>query len=104
MSCLKCGVTSCVHNSEHCCCKNEIIVEGSEATTVEGTCCGSFDERRKESFRNQFEFPKEQAKISCEAANCIYNRNRVCQAERVDITGNGAASAVQTECATFRMK
>ncbi|MFR8032812.1 MAG: DUF1540 domain-containing protein [Lachnospiraceae bacterium] len=104
MSCLQCSVATCVHNSEHRCCKNEIIVEGAKARSIPETCCGSFDERRGETFKNQFETPNTTAKISCEVCNCIYNKEHVCQAERVDIAGNGASAATQTECSTFRQK
>ena len=104
MSCLHCSVASCVHNSEHYCCKNEIIVEGTRANTIPETCCSSFDERHGESFKNQFETPNSTAKISCEVCNCVYNKDHLCHAARVDIAGNGASSAIQTECATFRQK
>ena len=31
MTRLDCTVTTCVHNAEKCCCKQGILVEGSEA-------------------------------------------------------------------------
>lgn len=99
-----CSVTSCMHNSESCCCKNEIMVDGQNATTSENTCCASFDERRGESFKNSYETPDEHLKINCEASQCVYNDNMICKADHVDISGNGADSARGTVCATFTCK
>ena len=46
MTRLECTVTSCVHNSEKCCCKQGILVEGANARECCDTCCGSFEENR----------------------------------------------------------
>lgn len=104
MTGLKCGVTSCAHNCDHCCCKDEIIVEGNHATESHNTCCGSFDSRERERYVNMNETPNGQLKVGCEAVNCVYNENRFCHADHIDISGGGAGTAEQTECATFKMR
>ena len=43
MTKLDCNVTGCLHNSENCCCKNVIVVEGQTAREKCDTCCGSYD-------------------------------------------------------------
>lgn len=101
MTRLDCTVTNCLHNSDRRCCKQAIIVDGREATDREETCCGSFDENREATFRNVFKTPENRLEIDCEAINCIYNENRHCHAEHVDVSGDGARKAEHTQCATF---
>ncbi|OUQ17862.1 DUF1540 domain-containing protein [Lachnoclostridium sp. An14] len=104
MTKLDCNVTSCVHNADNCCCKQEIIVEGSSANKRCDTCCGSFDESRDGSFKNMFKSPESRLEIECEAVNCVYNASRRCTADRVGITGLGASKAGDTECSTFKAR
>ena len=54
MTRLECTVASCVHNSEKCCCKQGILVEGVNARESCDTCCGSFEENRGGLFKNLF--------------------------------------------------
>ena len=51
MTRLECTVASCVHNSEKCCCKQGILVEGVNARESCDTCCGSFEENRGGLFK-----------------------------------------------------
>lgn len=104
MTRLECNVTTCLHNAEHCCCKGAIIVDGEHASECYETCCGSFDKRGDETYHNRFETPEVETKVECEAVKCIYNENKYCTAERIDISGNGATLPSQTECATFRSR
>lgn len=104
MTRLDCTVTTCIHNSDERCCKQAIIVDGSEAKDTYDTCCGSFDENREGSFKNVFKTPESRLEIDCEATNCVYNRERHCEAERIGIIGDGASDASHTECATFLMR
>ncbi len=46
MTKLECSVKTCVHNSDNCCCKAAIAVDGAKAKNVEDTCCASFDENK----------------------------------------------------------
>lgn len=104
MTKLDCNVTSCVHNSENCCCKHGIVVEGQTAKDRCDTCCGSFDENKEGSFKNIFKTPESRLEIDCEAVNCIYNEGRHCQAEHIDVCGDGASKAEHTQCATFKTR
>lgn len=104
MTTLKCSVQNCVHNSDQCCCKSAIIVDGSHAESKDNTCCGSFDEKRGENFKNSYESPNTSLRVECEAINCVYNTNRLCSADKIDISGMKASSAEATECSTFRMR
>lgn len=104
MTKLDCTVTNCLHNSDNRCCKQAIIVDGYDAREKEETCCGSFDENREGSFRNVFKTPENRLEIDCEAVNCIYNENRHCHAEHIDVSGDGASRAEHTQCATFAVR
>lgn len=99
-----CTVTNCIHNSDRCCCKSEILVDGSSAKDKEATCCSSFDRRHGDSFRNSYETPDKKLRIECNAVQCIYNANRYCSADQVDINGSSATDAAGTQCSTFRAK
>ena len=70
----------------------------------EGTCCGSFDENREGAFKNIFKTPESRLEVDCEAVNCIYNEGRHCQAEHIDVCGDGASRAEHTQCATFTVR
>jgi len=104
MTKLECSVTNCLHNSDHRCCKQAIIVDGHDAKTKDETCCGSFDENKEGAFQNVFKTPENRLEIDCEAVQCIYNENRHCAAEHIGISGDGASRAEQTLCATFKMR
>lgn len=104
MTRLDCNVTSCLHNSESCCCKSEIMVDGSQARNSADTCCGSYDENRGGAFTNLFKTPEKQLSVGCEAVNCAYNQEYRCKAEHIAIAGDGASEAAQTKCSSFKMR
>lgn len=102
MTSLGCNVTNCGYNEDRCCCRTEIEVMGSKAEEKDCTCCGSFDSDC--DCRNSVSGPKESLYVHCEAANCIYNEDLVCSADRIDIQGASANNAGQTICASFTCK
>ncbi len=104
MTKLDCNVTSCIHNSDSCCCKSAIIVEGNQAKDSYDTFCGSFDENKDGSFRNVFKTPESKLEVDCEAYNCVYNEDRHCSADHIGIAGDGAREAGHTECSTFKTR
>ena len=104
MTKLDCSVKNCVHNSDNCCCKEAIVVDGCKAKECCETCCGSFSENDGGMFKNLFKTPEKSLKIDCEAVNCKHNEDHRCTAGHVGITGDGASEAEQTECATFEMR
>lgn len=104
MTRLECTVTNCLHNAENRCCKQAIVVDGSEAQDNYETCCGSFDQNLEGSYRNLFKTPENRLEIDCEAINCVYNSDRRCGAERIGIVGDGASEPGHTECATFTLR
>lgn len=104
MTQLACNVTNCLHNSDNRCCKQTIIVDGHQAKDAHETCCGSFDENKEGFFQNVFKTPENRLEVDCEAHKCVYNEDRHCVAEHIDIAGDGANKAEYTECATFKAR
>ena len=46
--------------------------------------------------------PSQKIKVACEACECKYNEDRVCEAGKIDISGVSACKCEQTECSTFQ--
>lgn len=103
MTDLGCNVKSCEHNKDNCCCLSSIQVTGSSACNCDNTCCSSYDEASK-SASNSAKTPKLNLSIACEAVNCIYNEEKRCNANHVDISGVCATNEEETVCATFSRK
>ena len=105
---LKCDATNCVHNRSYECKAGTRHVSGRGAVEVEGTSCTTFVERDSSSITNSLAgYPSEKesffnssnnsfvnssgqsttqpSDIRCEAHNCIYNENKECYAENVQI-------------------
>lgn len=104
MTRLDCNVTGCMHNAENCCCLSSITVGGKTAEKKCDTCCASYDEKTGGAFTNAFKTPESELRVACEAENCIYNKNKLCVAEHIGITGGNATQARQTECSSFRAR
>lgn len=54
--------------------------------------------------KNASESPKINLSISCEASNCVYNEDKKCSADHIDISGICAQDASETVCASFKCK
>ncbi len=100
MTYLDCSATGCMYNADHCCCKGDIRVEGSEAHKTAETCCGSFKERRGDG-TNVAKRVSKSVDVSCEACNCEFNKDKKCSAEHIGIAGSNACTCQETECASF---
>lgn len=101
---LKCAATNCSYNVEHCCSKGDIMVGGSQAEKRCDTCCESFVDRSKDTYKSALDHACRTISIDCEACNCSYNSGYKCHAAKVDIGGAGACNCGDTECDTFHMK
>ncbi|MGI6031218.1 MAG: DUF1540 domain-containing protein [Eubacteriales bacterium] len=108
MPSLQCNVTNCANNCEQHCCRPIIKVEGQEASKACDTSCRNFVQQGHQPTSGAVPGAYSQANlnidIKCAATGCAYNRNHMCSAPSVDITGMGASQSGQTECHTFRAK
>ncbi|MEG0014831.1 MAG: DUF1540 domain-containing protein [Cellulosilyticaceae bacterium] len=96
---LNCGVSNCAHNSEDCCCLNQIGVAGDAANNSIETCCSNFSEQTGAT--NSMESPNAALEVECQANNCTHNDNCKCCAQSIDIAGQGASNCVDTCCSSF---
>lgn len=105
MTTLECNATHCTYNDERKCSKGDISVGGKDACESRETCCESFVKAgsgTQNSCGCGHARPK--ADISCDAKNCVHNRDCKCQAECVGINGGNAETVQQTECSEFCCK
>lgn len=103
MTNLGCNAKSCNYNKDCCCCLSSIQVAGHDACTCDNTCCSSYSDS-KDTATNTIKSPKLSLSIACEADNCIYNADKHCNADHVDISGISATDSEDTVCATFTCK
>ena len=101
---LRCAAINCTYNKDRYCSKGDIMVGGSQAEKSVETCCESFVDKSRDTYKSALNHPSKTISIDCEACKCIYNKDYKCHAERVDIGGSNACHSRETECATFRME
>ena len=101
MTYLDCTVTGCVYNEDRCCTKGDIRVDGHQAKRTEETCCSSFRRRGENSVQNAAKRVSKEIDVSCEACNCMFNRDKKCAAEHIGIAGGNACTPGETECSSF---
>ncbi len=101
---LSCSVKNCYYNEAKKCCREEIQVQGEDATVVDATYCGSFKEKLDGATAKACHCegsPENSLDVKCEAKNCIFNDNARCHAAEIGIAGDGAKHESQTECGSF---
>ena len=113
---LSCSATNCVHNVSGLCSANTINVKGSEAHTSNSTMCETFAEKGLKNalanvanmnvvgeFKQIFNSSSIEMSpaIRCEAQNCLYNEDKICKANNVQIDGRSALTSSKTSCETF---
>ncbi len=103
MPSISCNAQECVHNKNNCCCLSNVKIGGENAKYAEKTNCENFCECNG-SAENRAQSACMCQSIDCDATNCIYNNDKICNADRIDVIGAEAHKAHQTECYTFRMQ
>ena len=99
---LRCTVQTCMHNKQNYCDLASIEVKGDTATTIDGTCCGSFVERKDgNAVSNVTGEASPLSVVDCKARHCMYNKDCKCQAGRISVEGSTACKYDDTVCATF---
>ena len=102
---LKCRATTCSNNCRHLCALTAIHVDGSTACKPCETCCGSFTPAMTSTTNAVGHTDvRPETRIKCHARECVYNKDMMCAADSVQISGAGADRSGDTECATFRSR
>ncbi|MCT8976406.1 DUF1540 domain-containing protein [Clostridium sp. CX1] len=114
---LRCSAKNCYNNVNEFCIASSIHVMGEEANTSPDTMCDTFLEKTDADAMSHFTnrnlagefrqlFSADTVELSpdivCEAQNCVYNVNRICSADFVQVHGPNARTSESTECETFR--
>lgn len=115
---LSCDARKCVNNINGLCDAYMIHVTGVQARESSSTDCGTFAEKgilstttsrfTNSNLMGEFKqlFTNESIEMSphikCEAQNCIYNVNTICEAENVQVHGPEAQNSGSTQCETFK--
>lgn len=112
---LKCNATNCLYNANHLCAAEEIEVQGDHAMGSRFTYCGTFSSKDAGNYLSSIgnmnyssaakqlvsEGEVMDPKVLCNAVNCTYNSEKVCNADFVEIQNEVSSTAEQTECQTF---
>ena len=99
---LRCSVGACTNNAHGLCALNGISVSGG--LSKENTSCVSFT--NGPSYSNSIGGQvSENAEISCQAKDCVYNQSCSCQASSIEICNCGSSNSCDgTECGSFKCK
>lgn len=98
---LRCTVQTCLHNKQNYCDLSTIEVKGSSATSIDGTCCGSFVERKGNTTSDVTGSASPTSAVDCKATHCMYNKECKCHAGKISVEGSNACKSDDTVCATF---
>ena len=108
---LKCGVTHCTYWVEQYCVREGITVKGDTALKENETRCSSFKHSNRERAEKNYNLeigtfgnPNKYLDVSCEAVNCVFNRNLLCYAKDIKIDGTRAKQSRETFCSSFQLK
>ena len=105
MTKLDCNVVTCAYNSNKKCKRENITVGGQEAIKPSETACESFYPKGTNTMNSlDQEGPKNALNIACKAVTCVYNKNKKCTADHINIAGVHAVATGETECGTFQCK
>lgn len=94
---VNCNATNCLYNFSRECKAGSINVDGQSAMSTSGTTCTTFVDKSQSSFVNSVDHSDTYTgNIRCEAYNCVYNKDKDCHAEKVEIDAQNA------RCNTFK--
>lgn len=114
---LRCSAISCANNVNEFCVARTIHVTGNSAHSSRETDCDTFIEKGDIHSTSHFtnrnltgefaqlfsgETVEMSPDIACEAEKCIYNVNRLCSADFVQIHGEEGRASGYTQCETFK--
>ena len=105
MTKLDCNVVTCTYNSNKKCKRENITVGGQEALKPSETACESFYPKGTNTMNSfDHEGPKTALNIACKAVTCVYNKDKKCTADHINIAGVHAVATGETECGTFQCR
>ena len=98
---LRCNATRCIHNNENYCYAGRISIEGKLADDIDDTYCSTFKEKNYQQFTSSTGIdtpnPINTNQIKCDAIKCIYNNNKLCNANKIKINSDNASCDIFQE-------
>lgn len=104
MPALRCSAERCMYNKGQLCAKSDIQIQGDHASSADGTCCSSFQERTGAQNAADCGPGHDTVDVACSACECEYNHKSHCHAGAVDISGSHACTCGETCCGSFQCK
>lgn len=105
MTKINCTVSNCSHNKSNTCYSNIVNIGGGCANEVDTTCCGNFlDCKGYSNLTNNTNSNGPCDALVCSVENCLYNCNKYCKAENINVMGNNVKIYSETNCSTFKHK
>lgn len=106
---LKCDVDKCLYNATGLCSRHAISIDGPHSFSKKETECCSFSPRDHRNFLAEISDINDdislETKIHCDAKNCVFQRNAMCYADKVEIKEQkdtiGAKAQHESMCKTF---
>lgn len=103
MNKINCNVTNCSHNETGVCYSNRVNIVGFGAGKKEGTCCGSFlDKKNYSDLTNNTNGRGACDCLVCKAVECEHNKNELCTLDCIQVTGNLVNLYTETYCDSFK--
>ncbi len=100
---ISCDAYKCVHNCDGGCNLSSLKVDGQTHTkNCECTSCENFEEKTcacKDACT--CEYPCECTDVDCSAVNCIYNDERICTADNINVGNPDSEKSCETQCDSF---
>lgn len=85
---LKCEVGQCAYNSNHCCHRGAIDVEGPMARSKKETACLSYVQKGNTSYNVEvakIDDTNTNTFVYCDATNCVFEHDSICRADKIEI-------------------
>ncbi|TWH44925.1 DUF1540 domain-containing protein [Sporomusa sp. KB1] len=103
MAKINCTVTSCSHNNSGICYANCVDIVGNSATEQSHTCCGSYLNKLHYSQLTSNVLNSGSCDcLKCAVETCIYNDNKLCRLDTIQVSGDKVEYHTQTECDSFK--
>ena len=100
---ITCSARKCAYNDEGYCERDGIRIDvDGDGEYSSCTCCDSFEEKCDCKDCSCDNCAGENVGVECFATECIYNENRECIADCINVEGHGACCCTDTCCDTFR--
>lgn len=102
---INCDVHNCSHNSSGVCYSNVVDIGGVNASSEQGTCCGSFlNQSLYSDLTSNTNSSGPCDSLVCRVESCTHNCNTLCDLHSINVGGNKSQIYAETRCESFEKK